>query len=194
MPLSDFPGRQKLIDAIDAAVELREPKALTDSLSGSLQRLVADDSVRLPDCVFRAVDGHYARREIHRSARLGYAVVAMTWGPGQGTPVHDHFGMWCVEGVWHGTIQVDQYDLLERDGDRFRFRAGGQLTGATGSAGSLIPPHEYHAIRNPSPDATAVSIHVYARPMERCRVFLPEQPGGEWYRQVEKQLCLDEAA
>ncbi len=26
----------------------------------------------------------------------------MTWGPGQGTPLHDHAGIWCVEGVVEG--------------------------------------------------------------------------------------------
>ena len=41
----------------------------------------------------------------------------MTWGPGQGTPLHDHAGMWCVEGVLEGRIEVARYDLLdERDG------------------------------------------------------------------------------
>ena len=37
-----------------------------------------------------------------------------------------------------------QYELLERDGDRFRFRAAGGMHAGPGSAGSLIPPHEYH--------------------------------------------------
>ena len=77
----------------------------------------------------------------------------MTWGPGQGTPVHDHSGLWCVEGVWDGQLEITQYELLERDGERFRFRAAGGMHAGPGSAGSLIPPHEYHTIRNASPDA-----------------------------------------
>ena len=35
----------------------------------------------------------------------------MTWGPGQGTPVHDHGGLWCVEGVVEGQIAVTRYDV-----------------------------------------------------------------------------------
>src|SRR5690348_7293407 len=98
----DFPGSRTLIDAIDAAVAKPTTHELTDSLRQSLCRLIREQAVRLPECVFEANPEHYARRELYRSEDHGYCVVAMTWGPGQGTPIHDHDGMWCVEGVWNG--------------------------------------------------------------------------------------------
>ena len=45
----------------------------------------------------------------------------MTWGPGQGTPLHDHAGIWCVECVVEGEMEVRQYDLVEENAGSFRF-------------------------------------------------------------------------
>ncbi len=58
-----------------------------------------------------------------------------------------------------------------------------------GSAGSLIPPHEFHTIRNPSDDGVAVTLHVYRGPMTQCAVFRRED--GNWYTRDERQLSLD---
>ncbi|HEY9400172.1 MAG TPA: cysteine dioxygenase family protein [Luteimonas sp.] len=187
-----FPGRDKLVKALDVAVESGDQHAVTSALRNALCRLIVDPEVSLPDCVHDPIVDHYARRELYRSARHGYSVVAMTWGPGQGTPVHDHSGLWCVEGVWGGQLEITQYELLERDGERFRFRAAGGMQAGPGSAGSLIPPHEYHSIRNASSDAIAISLHIYKAPMECCSMFLPQS--DEWFVRAPKPLATDEAA
>jgi len=193
--LATFPGRDRLIAAVDDAVLQDECCALTKRLRTNLCALMREGQVQLPDCVFQAVPGHYARRELYRSAVHGYGIIAMTWGPGQGTSIHDHSGMWCVEGVWAGQLEITQYDLAERTGDDFRFVEVGTLIAGTGSAGSLIPPHEYHAIRNASDTDVAVSVHVYAEPMTCCGVFsCCEDRDGGWHTYTQKQLQLDEAA
>lgn len=193
--LRNFHGRQRLINVMDKAVANGEICAIAQHLRHNLCALMREGSVQLPDCVFEQVPGHYARREIHRSQRHGYAIIAMTWGPNQGTSIHDHSGMWCVEGVWAGQLEITQYDLAERRNDEFRFVEVGTLIAGTGSAGSLIPPHEYHAIRNASDRDVAVSLHIYAEPMTCCGVFAEvEEHGDGWHRYTEKQLQLDAAA
>lgn len=192
VPDLDFPGHDKLVAAIDAAVGSGDQHAVTAALRSVLCDLIRDREVRLPECVHEPVADHYARRELYRSPQHGYSVVAMTWGPGQGTPIHDHCGLWCVEGVWDGKLEITQYELLEQDGERFRFRAAGGVHAGPGSAGSLIPPHEYHAIRNASADAIAISLHIYKAPMESCAMFVPQD--GEWYQRAAKALPRDEAA
>jgi predicted metal-dependent enzyme (double-stranded beta helix superfamily) len=112
----------------------------------------------------------------------------MTWGPQQGTSIHDHAGLWCVEGVFKGSIEVQQYELTAREGDRFRFEPRGSFHAGIGSTGCLIPPHEYHTIRNAS-SRPAVSVHVYGGDMTRCSVFEPEGEG--WYMRREKTLGMD---
>jgi 3-mercaptopropionate dioxygenase len=178
-----------LIDELDGAIRGRSCEALTAELRKTLCRLIRDRRLDLPAEVFEPNPDHYARREIYRSPDLGYTVIAMTWGPGQGTPVHDHSGLWCVEGVVAGALEITQYELLERAGEDFHFEERGTLDAGTGSAGSLIPPHEYHAIRNPSEREVAVSLHVYGGEMTCCSTFQPL--GRDWYRCCAKPLALD---
>jgi predicted metal-dependent enzyme (double-stranded beta helix superfamily) len=185
----EFPGSRRLVDALDSAVRNDCPTSITDALRNNLCRLIRDTEVRLPDCVYEAATDHYARREIYRSDEFGYSVIAMTWGPGQGTAIHDHAGMWCVEGVWHGEIEVTPYEMVEQSDGRYRFEPRGTTLAGPGSAGSLIPPHEYHTIRNPSADGVAVSVHIYRGSMTCCSVFKPL--GGHWYNRDERQLSLD---
>lgn len=186
----DFPGADRFISAIDDAVRAGSTPEITDKLRNALCRMIRTQEVRLPECVYEAVGDHYARRELYQSEDLGYSVIAMTWGPGQGTSLHDHHGMWCVEGVWHGALEIVQYDLVEEAQDaRFRFRPVGSIQAGAGSAGSLIPPHEFHTIRNPADDGVAVSVHIYSGPMKCCAVF--KSLGGGWYERSEKQLGLD---
>ena len=62
-------------------------------------------------------------------------------------------------------------ELVERNEERFRFQPVGSMQAGAGSAGSLIPPHEYHTIRNPSDSGVAVSLHIYKGTMTCCSVF-----------------------
>lgn len=190
-PASESPHRdmKHMVGEFDHAIRNRSCEELTQELRHTLCRLIRDQRLALPAEVYAPNADHYARREIYKSPDLGYTVVAMTWGPGQGTPVHDHSGLWCVEGVITGSLEITQYELLERDGENFHFEQRGTLDAGPGSAGSLIPPHEYHAIRNASDKDVAISLHVYGGEMSCCSMFQPL--GQDWYRCCAKPLTLD---
>lgn len=193
----DFPGKDKMIRAFDAAITPDDAQATTEAIRCALIELYNDPAVQLPACCFEPVDDHYARREIYRSDDLGYSVVAMTWAAEQGTPVHDHSGLWCVESVWQGELEIAQYELLETDGERYRFHRTPCLQACTGSAGRLIPPHEYHTIHNREATDSAISLHIYERPMERSAMFEPVdaasvEGGSGWYLRHCKTLCTDD--
>jgi predicted metal-dependent enzyme (double-stranded beta helix superfamily) len=177
----EFPGSRHLVAALDHAVHRDRTTDIADALRQTLCELIRDPSVTLPSCVFESACDHYCRRELYRSEDLGYSVIAMTWGPGQGTAIHDHAGMWCVEGIWHGSLEITPYELVEQDAanERYRFESRGTMNVGPGSAGSLIPPHEYHTIRNPSADSIAVTLHIYRGPMTECSVFRATDAG--WY-------------
>lgn len=178
-PFPPFHGRDRLIAAVDHAVQHDDAHQIAATLRQALRAAIADSRIQLPACVHHPIEDHYARRELYRSDAHGYSIVAMSWGPGQGTPLHDHSGLWCVEGVWLGQLEITQYQLLERDGERYRFRPERAILGDCGSAGSLIPPHEYHTIRNTSDAELAISVHVYQGEMVRSAIFEPD--GGDWY-------------
>ncbi|MGH8049086.1 MAG: cysteine dioxygenase [Arenimonas sp.] len=184
-----FTGRDALLGMIDEALALGDHDAVTTSIRDGLCRLIRDKTVFLPDCVFEPVEGHYARRELHACPKSGISVVAMTWAPGQGTPIHDHCGLWCVEGVWQGHLEIVRYELEESNGDLYRFSMHETLTAGTGTAGSLLPPHEYHTIRNPNEKQIAISLHIYQAAMNDCATFEPQ--GQDWYQRKKKTLCLD---
>ena len=190
----DFPGSRHLVNRLDSAVHHDRTDEIANALRHTLCELIRDPTVKLPDCVFESACDHYCRRELYRSEDLGYSVIAMTWGPGQGTPIHDHAGMWCVEGVWHGSLEITPYELVAQQGERFRFESRGTMNVGPGSAGSLIPPHEYHTIRNPSMDSIAVTLHIYRGPMTQCSVFRPTDTGATesgWYQRDQRSLSLD---
>jgi predicted metal-dependent enzyme (double-stranded beta helix superfamily) len=192
MLAQDFPGCNRLIERLDSAVSQSSVESITAALRRELCDMMRSRDVSLPDCVFHTLPDHYGRRELYRSEQHGYSVVAMTWAPGQGTPVHDHAGMWCVEGVWHGELEITQYELAESKGECCRFIPGKSIEAGIGTAGSLIPPHEYHTIRNLSPDQVAVSLHIYKGAMSCCSVYEPV--GDGWYERGTKNLGLDAAA
>lgn len=184
-----FTGKQLLVDLIEEACSHEDHHETTEILRHGLAKLIADKSVFLPACVFEPVEGHYARRELYKCPEQGVTVVAMTWGPGQGTPIHDHCGLWCVEGVWQGKIEITSYEMQENLEDKCRFIKHETVLAEAGSSGSLIPPHEYHTIRNQNPNQAAISLHIYQDSMGNCSIFEPI--GDDWYAKGKKMLCLD---
>jgi hypothetical protein len=95
--------------------------------------------VRLPDCVHEpVVEGHYARRELYRSAEHGYSMVAMTWGPGQGThAARPLMGCGASKACGRDELEITQYESGSRSSrarDAFRCVEIGNLIAGTGSA------------------------------------------------------------
>lgn len=167
----------ELIDRLNAAVEEGTPEAITRRVKRDLEDLLGHGSLALPAHFKTARSDCYARRLLYQDPEGRFTAVVMTWGPGQGTPVHDHGGLWCVEGVVEGEMQVTQYDV-RRDGEAYAVSpVGAPLTAGVGSAGRLIPPTDYHVLANAQPDGTSITLHVYGGNLTGCRVFTPDAHG-----------------
>jgi len=123
----------------------------------------------------------YARRLVHRDPEGRYTVIAMVWNTGQGTPLHDHAGIWCVECVYKGQIQVTSFSCRGGDPERdlVRFEKETVIHAGVGQAGALIPPFEYHVLENADTQPT-VTLHVYGGEMDHCHIFEPV--GDAWVR------------
>ncbi len=175
----------RLVAALDDAVVADDDPARCEAVKIALQDLVQSGASIPEHWVEPAADG-YARRLLHRDPLGRYTVVVMSWGPGQGTTIHDHAGLWCVECVYRGQIVVESYALTERlDDGSVRFAHESDVTAGVGEAGSLIPPFEYHVIRNPFAEPAA-TLHVYGGEMSACRVYEPVD--GGLYQPRERQL------
>lgn len=172
---------------IDSAVQTGDPEQITQEVKRALQESLRRNGLTLPARFVEPRPDTYARRLLHRDPSGRYTAVVMTWGPSQGTALHDHAGIWCVECVVSGEMEVTQYDLVsERDG-AYRFREETRVRACRGAAGCLIPPFEYHTLANAQPDATSITLHVYGGEMDHCHIFEPTSDGA--YRRVTKSLA-----
>ncbi|MEM4408917.1 MAG: cysteine dioxygenase family protein [Candidatus Caldarchaeum sp.] len=178
---------EELIKALDKAVRQDTVEAKTSAVKEALCTAIAQ-GLSLPEPFRKPCEERYARRLLYQSPDLGYTVLVMVWAPHQGTPLHDHAGIWCVEGVVEGLIDVTQYDLEVDGGDLCRFSSKGTVRAGVGTAGSLIPPFEYHTIANALENACSLTIHVYGGELTECSIFEPI--GDGWYERKRRMLTL----
>jgi predicted metal-dependent enzyme (double-stranded beta helix superfamily) len=191
MALTQLAPLDPLIERLRDAVRLRDVAAIGARIKSDLEDFIPAEGLRLPERFRQPKAGSYARRLLYRDPELGFSALIMTWGPGQRTGLHDHAGMWCVEGVVEGEIEVTSYELLEEVADgSCRFAQRRTIRAAAGSAGALIPPLEHHVLANNQADRVALTLHVYGGEMTHCTVFEPL--GGDLFRPLSRILSYDE--
>lgn len=144
-------------------------------LAAGVELLAPHQRVTNPD--------RYARHLVHRDPAGRYSVVAMVWAPGQGTPVHDHGGLWGTEVVLQGRIRSRSYLVVPRFARPDRFHVALASTGAAGAgdAEQLVPPFDHHALDNPY-DSVAVTLHVYGGDLRQCFVYREQADG--WTEEI----------
>jgi predicted metal-dependent enzyme (double-stranded beta helix superfamily) len=179
------------IDRLRDAVRSRDVQTITEKIKRELEEFIPAEGLILPDHFRQARADTYARRLLHRDEELDFTAVVMTWGPSQRTPLHDHAGIWCVEGVLEGEMEVYRYELLEEQPDGlYRFVLRDEAQARAGSAGALIPPFEHHVLANPQTDQVSLTLHVYGGEMDHCSIFQPED--DNLYRKQLKALSYSE--
>jgi predicted metal-dependent enzyme (double-stranded beta helix superfamily) len=182
---------QQLIDEgvrsrLDAVVHGQAADRIPELVKAVLIDSMHCGSLAVPDAFRAPIEGTYARRLLHRDPSGQYTMVVMTWGPGQKTALHDHAGIWCVECVVEGQMEVAQYHLQSDEGGQYRFAERSRVLAGRGSAGCLIPPFEYHTLGNAAP-TPSITLHVYGGEMDHCHIFEPAADGS--YNRVRKELC-----
>jgi 3-mercaptopropionate dioxygenase len=104
----------------------------------------------------------YRSHVLHVEDDGSFSIVALTWRPGQETPIHDHV-TWCVFGVIQGVEYEELYTL--DDSGEFLVPAGMSAAPA-GEVSGFAPPGDIHRVRNVG-DGTAISIHIYGTDVAR---------------------------
>ena len=135
----------------------REEAEILQSGSKLLARLVSHDDW-LPEAFAQPHPDRYRQYLLHCDSRERFSVVAFVWGPGQGTPIHDH-RVWGLIGMLRGSEQAEQYDRAP-DGT-LKGRGQGAVL-EPGDVEALSPRvGDIHRVWNARSDATSISIHVY---------------------------------
>lgn len=177
-PIQSLEGLVQRLDqaVMDADCDATRCDAIKDALiaaTNSGQEFLDED-------ILRPEPGSYARRLVHKDAAGRYSIVAMIWGEGQRTPLHDHAGTWCVESVYQGRIEVTSYsrtaNVCSTTGV-YDFKEEERVVTGRGEAGALIPPFEYHIIAN-ADATTSVTLHVYGGEILECSLYKPRETGG----------------
>ena len=160
------------------AALLRDLRAL-----GDLRRRAGEVDARLDG--FRApLDGllahlpvprhGYARTLVYRDA--AFELLLLTWSPGSAAPIHDHDGQDCWLVPLAGVFDLDDYAILDEDGHRARLVPVRARRVGEGDLDRRDRHEALHAVTPVTP--LALSLHLYARPIDRCRVFA--RAGGAW--------------
>jgi predicted metal-dependent enzyme (double-stranded beta helix superfamily) len=183
-----------LIDRLCEAVRLKDVNAIGERIKNDLESFIPTEGLILPERFRKVKPESYARRLLYSDPELGFTALVMTWGPGQRTALHDHAGIWCVEGVLEGEMEVIRYELMEEGEDGFcQFAERGSVNATAGTAGALIPPFEHHVLANARSDRASLTLHVYGGEMTHCDIFQPlaDADAGA-YRRCTRQLTYDE--
>lgn len=176
-------------ERLDAVIHRESPSRIPGLVKAILIDAMQAGAFTLPARFHTPRPDTYARRLLYRDPSGAYTAVVMTWGPGQKTPLHDHAGIWCVECVVEGKMEVAQYDLTSEDNGAYHFERRNLVTAGRGAAGCLIPPFEYHTLGNLA-RTPSITLHVYGGEMDHCHVFEPAGDGS--YRRTRKNLSYYE--
>lgn len=135
----------------------RDEREILESGAKLLSRLVAQDDW-LPDAFAQAHPDRYQQYLLHCDSRERFSVVSFVWGPGQGTPIHDH-RVWGLVGVLRGAEASERF-VRQGDGT---LRPTGTVDMLHAGAVEAVSPRvgDIHRVRNAVPDAPSISIHVY---------------------------------
>ncbi|MBL0698107.1 cysteine dioxygenase family protein [Comamonas sp. JC664] len=137
-----------------------------------LAGLVLKPSSLQPYLHFRR--GRYTRNLVYRDARL--EVLLNCWDAGAVSPIHDHDGQECWFSVQSGAFLLENYPLESGGLGPGPARLGAPTQVGPVGAGHVdfrcpdAPIHRVTATQGP-----AVSLHVYAGPVDRCLVFDPRR-------------------
>lgn len=133
---------------------------------------VATDA--LPD----GVASRYRRIPLRRPSTAGdYSVLLIAWPPDHVTPIHDHDGLWGIELVLDGVLQVESFAMAMAPS--LHLAACGAVPLGIGDYARFSDRDYAHRCRNLSAQRPALSLHVYGGALERFRTF-DQDDRGRW--------------
>lgn len=99
-----------------------------------------------------------------------FEVVLLDWSAGAVSAIHDHGGQHCWLVVAQGRLRVDDFERVDDglDPGKASLAARGSRVLGVGGLDLRSGPHDIHRV---CADEHAVSLHVYARPLNEFLVY-----------------------
>jgi len=151
------------LDTMDALVaSASDEAAILDGGEAALKSLIVHDDW-LPEDLARPNADKYQQYLLYADRAGRYSVQSFVWGPGQGTPIHNHT-VWGLVGVLRGAEQCAEYP--EPGAEPMHCQYQHRLE--RGSVDRVSPTlGDWHAVSNALTDAPSISIHVYGADIGR---------------------------
>ena len=128
----------------------------------ALQALIAHDDW-LPEQYALPNPDKYQQYLLYADAAGRYSVQSFVWGPGQGTPIHNHT-VWGLVGVLRGAERCQEFPVPGTRAMTCQHEHGlpkGEVDRVSPTIG------DWHAVSNALADAPSISIHVYGADIGR---------------------------
>lgn len=160
---------------LDFLISLRDSDFKSERVNLFLKNKRFEEDTFLPFIHFR--DDTYGRNLVYKNRFFELSV--LTWLPEHRTPIHDHAGQRCWMFIDSGELTVKNFAFPRTD--EFQLKPLGPVEVL--EAGERVYVDDslsLHSITNAS-SRPAVSVHLYAGPIESCRVY------NEATRRLEKK-------
>lgn len=115
----------------------------------------------------------YRRIPLIDHAARGYEALLILWPPGHATPIHDHDGLWGMEFVLDGVLEVEAFDLSLKTHPHLVSRETTVL--GIGDHVAFSDADYAHRCRNLSSRNPTLSLHIYGGELNSYRSFHAEE-------------------
>ncbi|MEU8571552.1 cysteine dioxygenase family protein [Streptomyces pathocidini] len=181
-----------LIDAVSRtksqADELTR-RQIIDQLSGALAKFTTSPENQRFAEKYRP-RGNYTRLLLN-SPQDAYQLVLVFWGPGKGSPIHDHDETIGVVGALTGETKEIKYAVTRHEGEHVKLARSSEFTIAPGRVTPILPgdDQQLHLMVNEE-QHWAATVHVYLTSIHHYRQY-EAAPGGA-FQLAETPLWFDE--
>lgn len=119
----------------------------------------------------------YRRHLLAGGGQSRLSCLLIEWPAAHRTPIHDHAGLWGIELVLDGALEVEEF-RVEDEHERPRLAPERTLLLGAGDAACFTDHRYAHRCRNLSATRPALSLHVYGGMLDRYRTFQAVAGGG----------------
>ena len=155
----------------------KDMPALARDLAGAAWREGCPRAVHLLD---EAAQG-CRRIRLRTPSSLACSAVLIAWPAGYVSPVHDHDGLWGIDVVLDGVLEVEAFSLARTEPPAYS-PSESRILGVGDHL--AFPGVGYaHRCRNLSARQPALSLHIYGGELTRYRSFHQDAP-GHWHSTV----------
>lgn len=118
---------------------------------------------------------------------VGVSASLIAWPPSHATPIHDHDGLWGIELVLDGVLEVERFALSIES--TLTLRQHGSTILGLGDHAAFSSADHAHRCRNLSAHRPALSLHIYGGELNRLQAF--DRDGDGYWRGIPQRASRD---